>query len=239
MSLRIPRWGPLSAHKMPFLQLNTYGFSSAYGYSTLYSSTPLLPPCSGTSALPSSSFLRRVHEKKCEKAEEARIEHLRQVVSNRRCIWVMSRKQKSLKQNEKRNTAVKDSEGNGKRTNGFLENQSRVGAQRLCVHDIMHLFWLSAVAWAWARQAWAEKWKMERKLSLGLIWKQLGEWCHRLIPENTKWDVEIQAGWKNTKGFVWGLKQKKRSAIKQIHLKPQKQWGFLYRRCSEDLAADT
>lgn len=51
MSLRIPSWGPLSAHKMPFLQLNTYGFSSAYGYSSILWNPP--PPTPAPAPLPS------------------------------------------------------------------------------------------------------------------------------------------------------------------------------------------
>lgn len=127
----------------------------------LYSKIPLLPLL--LLCPPFFLLLRLCLREKREKTEEAQSVHLCRMISYRQCLEMMSYTQKSTNREKKETNRRRTAKETAKGMNGFLENRSQVGARMFCLHDIMHLFWLSAVAWAWGSQAGAEKWKMEQK----------------------------------------------------------------------------
>lgn len=92
--------------------------------------------------------------------------------------------QRGWKKTEQR----KDSKGNGKRKNSFLETWSDFGAA--CSVDMTSCIFFDYLIFAgsWETEAWAKKRKIEWKLSPCLVWKQLERadvivWYNSLLNE--------------------------------------------------------
>lgn len=233
MSLRIPSRGPLSAHKTPFLQLNTYGLSAFQ--LLLYHPPPSAPLASLPSfPLPSCFSVKKVgyitlgtRPKRHPRVSSTQTP-LSGAFPHMYYLNIIRRPEKlgfSHSQREWKKTEQRKRQGE---SDSFLETWSQdFGAACSVYMTSCAVFSLSAFAGRRATETCAKKRKIKWKVSPspGLETIKTG-WCHSLIQQHTKWDVVARERFVNTEDFVseekrntfslWILRNKEFLCIRRI-----------------------
>lgn len=197
MSLRIPSRGPVSPHKTPFLQLNTYG-PSVFQLLLYYAPSPYF-------LVLQLGKLDTVHlgqGQRCIRRSATR-GRLYQVHSHSSSTWILSKEHRlrfshSREYFKKYRANQKIAKGTRGESDSFLETWSQDFG------IVVPVYMTSCTISHYLLCVDAEQ-QMENKMKTpslpGLETIRMG-WCHSLIQQHSKWNVVVRDSFVNTEDLV-------------------------------------